>query len=255
MRQAARIGALLDGTPGLALLVLAWWAIHGVWGPFVLPSPVATARAFADMAVSGLLWRAAAHTAAGALGGFLTGVAIGAVLGLGAGLSHRAARALEPAVTIILGVPPIAWVVLSLLWFGGGPLGPVMTTALTTFPIVFAGMVQGVRTLDPHLAEMAQSFGADTRTMLWEVRLPHAVSYLLPAVATAHGIAWKATVMAEVMGSGRGLGGELATARINLDLPAAMALIIAAVILLTVIDAVVLDPLRRRVERWRRGGA
>lgn len=243
--------AILGGVPGVALLLAAWQAISMIWGPFVLASPLDTARALIALGRDGTLARAAAHTAVAALGGFAAGAALGISLGLAAGLSPRLGRALAPAVTVILGVPPIAWVVLSLLWFGPGSLGPMMTTTLTTFPIIFAGTMQGARTLDHAIEDMARAFGAGRAVSFFDVRLPHVFSYLFPALATAHGIAWKATVMAEVMGSGTGIGGELALARTNLDLPAAMALIVLAVALLMLIDAMILDPLQRRVERWR----
>lgn len=252
--MSERLRALLGGLPGVALLLAAWQGIHWAWGPFVLPSPWDSAVAFARLARSGVLAQAAAETAFGAIGGFLSGAAIGIALGLIAGVSPWIARAVRPAVTIILGVPPIAWVVLSLLWFGPGGLGPLMTTTLTTFPIVFAGTVQGTRTLDPGLADMASTFGAGPMVTFLDVRLPHLFAFLVPALATAHSIAWKSTVMAEAMGGGTGLGGALALARVNLDLGEAMALIVAAVILLLVLDAVVLSPLQHRVDRWRADG-
>jgi NitT/TauT family transport system permease protein len=251
MRLMPAIRTLAGGAPGVLLLLVAWQAIHAVWGPFVLPAPLDSARALVRLAASGVLARAAFDTALAAVGGFLGGVAIGVALGLAAGAAPWAGRALQPAVTIILGVPPIAWVVLSLLWFGSGSLGPLMTTTLTTFPIVFAGTVQGARTLDPALADMARAFGAGPLVAFLDVRLPHLFAFLVPALATAHSIAWKATVMAEAMGGGTGLGGELALARVNLDLADAMALIVAAVVLLLALDALLLAPVQRRIERWR----
>jgi NitT/TauT family transport system permease protein len=243
--------AVAGGAPGVVLLIAAWQAINLVWGPFVLPSPWDSARAFVRLAGDGTLAIAALETALSAIGGFLAGTAIGLALGLAGGLSETVGRGLAPAVTLILGVPPIAWVVLSLLWFGSDGGGPAMTAALTIFPIVFAATVQGVRTADHALADMARAFGAGVAVGFLDVRLPQLLSHLFPALATAHGIAWKATVMAEVMGSGRGLGGALATARATLDLPAAMAVIGAAALLLLALDGLVLAPLRRRGERWR----
>jgi len=241
----------LPGALGLFALVLVWWGIHRVWGPFVLPSPLSTAASVWAGVIDGGLPAAAADTAVAALGGFLVGTAVGAGLGLPAGLVPLFGRAVRPAVSVILSVPPIAWVVLSLLWFGVGETGPLVTTALTTFPIVFAAAARGAATLDPGLEEMARVFRAGPFSTFWDVRAPHVASHMAPALTTAHSIAWKSAVMAEVLAGGSGLGGRLASARTNLELPEAMAAVVAAVIAARVVEVVVLAPLGRRFDRGR----
>jgi len=241
----------LPGALGLAALVLVWWGVHRLWGPFVLPSPASTMAALWTGCLNGSLPRALAETALAAIGGFFAGTMIGGALGVPAGLVPLFGRAVSPAVSAILSVPPIAWVVLSLLWFGAGETGPLVTTALTTFPIVFAASARGAATLDPGLEEMARVFRAGPVLTFWDVRAPHVASHLLPALITAHSIAWKSAVMAEVLAGGSGLGGHLATARTNLDLPEAMAVVAAAVIAARVVEVSVLTPLGRRIDRGR----
>lgn len=236
---------------GILLLLLLWQAVHLRWGAFVMPAPLDAFAALIRMLGDGTAGPAAMQTAANALGGFAAGGVLGTVLGLAAGLSRPLGRVLAPAVTVILGVPPIAWVVLALLWFGTGGPGAVVVVMVTTFPLIFAGALQGVRTLDGGLVEMARSFGAPPRVMLADIHLPHVFSYLFPALASAHGIAWKGAVMAEVMGAGTGIGERLAIARSNLDTAEAMGLVVLVVGLLLLVDGLVIDSLRRRTERWR----
>ncbi len=242
---------LAGGLAAVLLLLAMWQAVHLRWGPFIMPDPRNALAALFRMIGDGSIAPAAARTALNALGGFAAGSLFGALLGLAAGLSRPLGRVLGPAVTIILGVPPIAWVVMALLWFGSDGAGATAVVLATTFPLVFAGTVQGVRTLDPAFVDLARSFGAGPRTMVVSILLPHVFSYLFPALASAHGIAWKAAVTAEVMGTGGGIGERLATARANLDTAEAMALVVLVVALLLLVDGLVLNPFRRRVERWR----
>ena len=68
---------------------------------------------------------------------------LGAALEVAGGL--RAARRRAPAsasAPVILGVPPIAWVVLALLSFGPAGLSAGFTVLVTALPIVFAGALQ-----------------------------------------------------------------------------------------------------------------
>lgn len=59
---------------------------------------------------------------------------------------------------------------------------------------------------------------------------------LVPALATALGLAWKMALMAEVLGGGQGIGGRLADARSHLDMAETMAWIVIALALLLATD-------------------
>lgn len=257
-RPSALVGAPLaylwegwGAAVGLFLLLAAWQAGHDAYGSFILPSPQESFAALGRMIEDGRATPAAALTAVRASFGFLLAGAVGSVLGIAAGLSMATARAVRPVVTVLLGIPPIAWIVLALLWFGTGGMAPVFTVVVAAFPIAFAGAVEGARTLDRGLEDMARSFGASGWMMLWDVHVPHILSYLFPAWVTALGTAWKVAVMAELLGSEDGIGAGLAAARTNLDTAEAMGWIVAVVVMLLAVEYLLLHPVKRRVERWR----
>lgn len=237
---------LVCGAAGLAALVAAWQIGHIALGPFVLPAPAETAARLVSLVANGTAAPAIAVTATDALGGWFAGAALGFSLGLVGGLVPLLGAALRPVAIVVLGVPPIAWVVLSLLWFGPRGMGAAFTVLVTTLPIVFAGAFQGVQARDPRLSEMGRAFGAPLLLRLRAIILPQLLDFLLPALATALALAWKVAVMAEVLGGGTGIGGQIATARAHLDLPETLAWIVLAVILLLACDALLLAPIRRR---------
>lgn len=249
MRGAIR--RRLPGALGLIALFILWWGVNRVWGPFVLPSPASTAAALWAGCLDGSLLKGLAETTFAALGGFALGAVVGVTLGVPSGLVPVFGRGVSPVVSVILSVPPIAWVVLTLLWFGAGETGALVATTLTTFPIVFQAAARGAATLDPGLEETARAFRAGLALTFWDVRAPHVASHLLPALITAHGIAWKSAVMAEVLAGGSGLGGNLAAARVNLDPPQAAAAVAVAVIAARLVEVVVLAPFGRLIDRGR----
>ena len=156
-----RISSLGFGAAGLAALILAWEAGHRAFGPFVLPAPQEAAQRLVFLFAHGdALPALALSTAADALGGWCLGAALGMVAGIAGGLVPPLGAALRPVATVILGVPAIAWVVLSLLWFGPMGLSAAFTVLVTVAPIVFAGALQGVHAREPGLSEMADAFGA-----------------------------------------------------------------------------------------------
>jgi NitT/TauT family transport system permease protein len=242
------------GAAGLFCLAAAWQAGHEVYGSFVLPSPQETLQAISTIVGEPAFARAASETAVRALAGFALAVGIGTIAGAAAGYSFAAMRLMRPIVTVILGVPPIAWIVLALIWFGSTGGSAVLTVVVAALPISFAGGLEGVATRDRTLDAMARSFGAGLLMRFRTVTLPHLVSYLFPAWTTTAGTAWKVTVMAELLSNAGGLGGELATARALFDIPRVMALIVVVVALALFTEYVLLQPIRDGLERWRNAG-
>ncbi len=239
--------------PAASLLALlaAWEAVAAVVGPIALPAPLEALDALWRLVERGSLWPQLAATARRALLGLALAIGVGTVLGLVAGLSVTAAVASRPLVTVLLGTPPIAWLVLALLWFGAGDGTPVFTVFVACLPIVFGAALQGTRTLDAQLRDMAHAFGLPRRMTLLEVYGPHVLSYVFPAWITALGSAWKVVVMAELLATADGVGAALAVTRSQLDTAATMAWIGSIVVSLLAVEYGVLEPVKRELERWR----
>ncbi len=239
----------------LLLFVAAWEGIAAAYGPLVLPDPRSAFATLHRLIAEGSAGPELAATARRALLGFALSVVAGSVLGLAAGVSMTASAMSRPLVTVLMGTPPIAWLVLALLWFGAGDGTPVFTVFVASFPVVFVGALQGSRTLDNHLKTMAESFRLPPRMMLFDLYLPHVVSYLFPAWIAALGMSWKVVVMAELLATQDGVGAALAVSRAHLDTATTLAWIAAVVGLLLAVEYLVLEPVRREVERWREASA
>jgi len=233
-------------------LFLALWEWGGqVYGPLVLPGPLAAFDTLAGLMASGAAWPELAVTARRALAGFALSVAAGSTLGLVAGMSMTASMIARPIVTLLVGMPPIAWLVLALLWFGASDATPVFTVFIACFPVIFVGALQGTRTLDRQLKDVARAYRLPLRMTLLDVYLPHVVSYLFPAWITALGMSWKIAVMAELLATSDGVGAALAVSRSHLDTAASMAWVVAVLGLLLAVEYLLLEPIKREVERWR----
>ncbi len=157
---------------GVAIILAAWEIVHFVWGPFILPSLTETGRAITHIIGNGEATPAVLSTAQQALAGCLIGAVTGFALGVIGGYAAPIGETLSPFATVVLGVPPIVWVVLALLWFGPGSIEPGFTVVMTAFPIVFAATLQGVRSRDTNIDEMARVYGASKRLRMTDILLP-----------------------------------------------------------------------------------
>lgn len=253
--RLGRIGRFLwgawAGLAALALFAALWQAGHEAYGDFILPAPLATARAVLAILSDPTNWRIAAATLTRAAEGFALSALIGAAAGLAAGYSPATMRLARPLLTVILGVPPIAWLVLALIWFGASDGMVIVTILVGVTPIIFAGTAEGVATRDRGLDAMAQVFGAGPLRRLWSVGLRQMLAYLFPALVLGLASAIKLAVMIEVLASVGGIGNELARARQYMDVTQALAWISIAVIGLIAIEYLLVHPVRAEFERWR----
>lgn len=235
----------------LFLLLAAWEGVSLAYGQLILPDPAATFAKLHALFADGAAWPELAVTARRAMSGLLLAIAAGSLLGLAAGVSLTASMMARPLVTVLLGMPPIAWLVLAMLWFGVGDGTPVFTVFIACFPVVFVGALQGTRTLDHHLKDMAAAFRLPRSMKLFDLYLPHVVSYLFPAWINALGTSWKVVVMAELLSASDGIGAALAVSRSHLDMEATLAWVAAVVLALLAVEYLLLEPVKREVERWR----
>lgn len=235
----------------LCLFCALWeWGAQ-IYGSLVLPGPLASFQTLAQLISSGTAWPELAVTARRALAGFALSIAAGSLLGLAAGISLTASVIARPIVTLLIGMPPIAWLVLALLWFGASDATPVFTVFIACFPIVFVGALQGTRTLDGQLKDVARAYRLPPSMTLLDVYLPHVISYLFPAWITALGTSWKVVVMAELLSTADGVGAALAVSRSQLDTATSLAWVVAVLGSLLAVEYLLLEPIKREVERWR----
>lgn len=249
---------LWSGWGALASLLLfaaAWEAAAAHYGGLIVPDPASVGAQLLDLLQRGQVWAELAITARRALTGLVLAVLVGGVLGGLAGLSVTASMMARPWVTLLLGMPPIAWLVLAMLWFGTGDGTPVFTVFVACLPMVFVGALQGTRTLDGQLQALGPAFALPWHQRLSDLVLPHLMAYLFPACITALGTSWKVAVMAELLAASDGVGAALAVTRAHLDTTASLAWIGAVVASLLLLEYGLLEPIKREMERWREAGA
>lgn len=249
MRTARPISRLWS-LVGIGLLLGLWEWGHRTYGALVLPGLGDTFAALVQMVRTGLVGPALAQTAGHAVAGWLGGAGAAIVMGTLAGLREEIRAALQPVAIVFLGVPAIAWVVMALLWFGGG-WAVVFTIAVATGPLVFAAAVEGVRSLDGGLVRMAAVYRVPLRDRLVHMHAPHMASHLFPALASTLAMSWKVAVMAELLAGAGGIGDGLAGARARIDTAQTMAWVVVVVLVLVVVDLGLLQPVQRRLWIWR----
>jgi len=149
--------------------------------------------------------------------GFALSVVTAIPLGLLIALSPPAKRMLYPLLVFIQLVPKIAIAPLFVVWLGFGLTSKVMLTLLLTFfPLLLASMA-GFQILDQRLLYLTRSMGATTWQTFRYLRFPAALPVIFGGLKTSATIAATAAIVAEFVGSNKGLGYILLQGTANLD--------------------------------------
>jgi ABC-type nitrate/sulfonate/bicarbonate transport system permease component len=132
----------------------------------------------------------------------LFGIPLGAMLGG----SRKFAWSVEPVVNFFRPIPPLAWIPLSILWFGIGDLQNEFIIFLAAvFPILINTM-EGVRDAERQLIRAARTLGASRTMIALTVTLPAALPQMFVGLRVGTGIAWMALVAGELVAATSGLG-------------------------------------------------
>lgn len=183
-----------------ALFWLAVWQITArlVNSPLFLPTPPAVFLRLAELVQTAPFWQAALLTLCRVMLGMLWGTVLGMVLACLTCLNRWLDAILSPAVQVIRATPVASFILLVFLWTDRDQV-PVIISALMVLPVVWGNAVRGIRECDPKLLELAKAYRFSRVKTARLVLLPAVRPYLLSAVTTSLGLAWKSGVAAEAL--------------------------------------------------------
>lgn len=193
--------------PILGLLALWHVASSAGWAnAYLLPSPLRVLRAAAGAAASGELWRHVAASGRRVLEGFCAATALALPAAVLASLAPRFMTALDPLLSFLRSIPPLALIPVLILWFGIGEASKLALIVLASFFPIFMGAVTGLCNVDPRLIEMGRSVGLSRAAIFARIMLPESVPSLVNGLRLGLGYSWRALVGAEMIASSSGLG-------------------------------------------------
>ncbi len=257
-RVANRVGLPLVS---LIAFFIVWQlaAASEIWNQTFVPYPSTVWRAFVDVStvhdgVRGyagyLLWEHLYMTLRRVLAGVLIGVTIGVVLGLLMGSIGWVRSILEPWLTFLRALPPLAYFFLLVIWLGIDEAPKITLLALAALPPAAVATTAAVVAAPVGLVEAARALGASRWQVVADVVIPSALPETFTGIRLAVGMAYSSVVAAELFNGIPGIGGLVKDASNYNNTPVVLVGIFAIGI-----SGLVLDGLLRSVERrtvpWR----
>jgi NitT/TauT family transport system permease protein len=229
-------------------LFLGIWHFSVRWSDSkIFPSPLDVQKGIAELFHKGVLWGYIADSLRRVAVGFGAAAILGIPAGLTLGWYPAAAQVVNPVIQMVRPISPIAWIPLSIVWFGVGDGAAVFLIFLGAFfPIVVATM-NGVRNVPSMFRRAGRNFGLVPAQLLAKVVFPAALPQIIVGLRIALGIAWLVVVAAEMIAVDSGLGYLVIDAR---NSGKRYDLVIAAMLMIGVIG-LALDLAFRRLEKIR----
>ena len=251
------------GLPLLSLLVffITWQfaATSGIWNQTFVPYPSAVWRAFLEVStvhdgVRGyagyLLSEHLYMTLRRVFAGVIVGVTIGVGLGLLMGSIPWFRSILEPWLTFLRALPPLAYFFLLVIWLGIDEAPKVTLLALAALPPAAVATTAAVVAAPVGLVEAARALGASKWQVIRDVVIPSALPETFTGIRLAVGMAYSSVVAAELFNGIPGIGGLVKDASNYNNTPVVLVGIFAIGISGLVIDGL-LRTVERRAVPWR----
>ena len=229
----------------IALPVLALALGVGIWQaivtlnnipPYILPSPLLVAQtAIADWPI---LWSSLLIT----LQTTFEGLLLALIGGIGLAILFNMSRWIENSFypyAVILQVTPVLAIAPILLIYLPQPLAVLACAWIVAFFPVLANTTLGLNSVDHNLRDLFRLCGATRTQVLFQLKLPAALPYMLEGLKIGGGLSLVGAVVAELAagaaGAGSGLAYRISEAGYRLNIPR----MFAALLLLSIAGIVI----------------
>lgn len=255
MRPRSRRGAYLRLSRVLisaVTLVLAWWIASQFYPSYIFPGPSDVWTSFTDAFNRGVWSEMVLDT----VEHMAIAVAIVLVVGLPVGIAIGRSAIVEDLTRVWLitlqTLPTIVLISIALILIGTNTHSVILVTAISGLTYFLINVIQGTRSIDPDLVEMARTYGATERRIMRTIVLPSTVPYVLAGSRITLGVAWQITLFSEYLLGSNGVGFQVSTAIKLLDTPSVFMWGVSVVVLTIVVEYGILRPAESYMTRHQR---
>ena len=204
----------------VAAWLLIWQGLSAYIGhDILLVSPVAVVVRLAQLAREVDFWQSVLFSFLRIATGFFLATVLGVLLAALAARFKLIGEFLAPAILLIKSTPVASFIILVLIWVSSRNLS-VLISFLMVLPIIYTNVLNGIKSADSKLLEMADVFRIPARRRILYIYTSQVLPFFQSACMVGLGLCWKAGIAAEVIGIPKGsIGEKLYLAKVYLATP------------------------------------
>ncbi len=245
----------------MILVVITLWQLAsdtGLFGKYdvnkgklLLPSPIFVFQRMIELIVNGYLLKHIWISFKRVILGFLGAVLLGLPLGIAMGRNEGVKMFIQPLFKILAPIPGVAWVPLSILWFGLGDDAAVFIIVVSAITPIVVNTIQGVEAIDLNLENVMTMFKASKWQLMKFLIIPSVVPYIIIGFKLGLSYAWRVVIAAEMVGVPDGLGYVLNLGRSTAQTEITFITIIILCVMMVLIEKCLFLPLERITNTWK----
>lgn len=236
----------------IVLLLAIWHGVSLALAKPTLPLPAHVAEVFWQATVSGELPYHLGATLLRLIVSFSLAMLLGCAIGIVLGKNKTLDAFFDNWLVIFLNIPALVTIILCYVWFGLEESAAILAVVINKLPNVIVTIREGARSLDKDLLEMAQSYRLSKRKTYLHVIWPQLHPFVMAATRSGLALIWKIILVVELLGRSNGMGYQLHLFFQLFDVASLLAYSFAFVAVIQVIEMLLLKPLDRASQRWRR---
>ena len=232
-------------------ILLAAWQISAIVidHPFLLPDIPDTLSALGELVTRKEFYLVTLQTLLRVLSGLIIGILTGAAFAIIAYKLKFVESLLTPIVSIIKATPIASIIIILYVIMSGNALA-VFIAILMVFPIVWQNLTDAFNSVPQDLVEVCTLYEIPFSKKFKIMYLPALMKYFVPAAITSTGLAWKATVSAEIIAyTTNSIGQYINDAKSSYDSPTVFAWTVIIIIFSILFEALT-KSLLRRCKKW-----
>jgi len=247
-RLHPRILAILS----LILLLLLWQVLAITLHSNTLPEPATVALVLWQAVLSGELPYHLGITLLRLIISFSLAMLLGCTIGILLGKNQQLDAFFDNWLVIFLNIPALVTIILCYVWFGLTESAAILAVVVNKIPNVVVTIREGTRALDKDLLEMAQCYRFSKKKTFYHVIWPQLHPFVMAATRSGLALIWKIILVVELLGRSNGMGYQLHLFFQLFDVAGILAYTVAFVTIIQMIELLILKPLDRKAQKWRR---
>ncbi len=250
-RKHSKINIWLGRIVVFILTIGSWEVLSGrAFNSFWVSKPSLILKRIYDMTLNGDLWFHMSVTLQESIVGLLIGMIGGTLLGILIAFSGIFEKWIYPYIMALYSLPRVSLAPLFIVWFGIGMSSKILMVVAMVIFVAFYNAYEGIRNIDKDLMDMMSTFkGKWTHRLRWVI-LPSITVWILTSLRLNIGMALIGSVIAELVGSNRGLGYYITFSSSMLDTTGIFTGLVLIMLIAVVLEQIVIQ-LERRLLRYR----
>jgi len=203
-----RISPFMLSLLAFSIILLLWESTvrFSGWSEHVFPGPSIVIVSFYGLIADGTLFKHSVASLFRVTTGFYLAMVLGIPLGIFLGRLKTAGLFFNPIIQFLRPISPLAWIPLSMLWFGIGDKPAVFLIFLSSFfPLVVSTTI-AVSSINPIYFQVASNFNFSRSEVVMKIVIPAIIPEVVTALRLTVTIAWLVVVAAEMIAVQSGLG-------------------------------------------------